>query len=476
MAKVDSISDAEAWAAPETTGALSEPCSNVKKAELDLGTVAERVVDRFYEAQRSRFERERARLEKSGTGTISPSKWNRQEIYLDGEQYERARLASRRHLARHPTWLRGRYRLSRDVLRDIVAVQHYVDVDLEDLCLPVKARRSQDVFDYKTEHVCHQLLLDAPRSRFVVDGKVFDFAQERAARQHAGDGQASSGDANEADSFCDRLVAAVVCCLGDKCPPVVLRAVTTAMSQSGLANMERALEFPQVVVGGGESDVAYELKSLGGGVWDLTLSVHKHGFEQCIVYSSFDPENRSTPDPRPMACGSSSSILKELSLRYSIVPGSSGKDDAGVPADFQIKEESSSWFAFAQGKRHGEGNAFPGERFQADVQSLRKEYHVVDAAGRPLPGFGPLWCSSLRQPLRLIASILQYFCTEICGGCAEVCGGSLIGNCFGSCAHAVQLAMRTASRIIRKVMRSTMVKTASARECSGAVEMRKLKP
>ena len=51
-------------------------------------------------------------------------------------------------------------------------------IDLEDLSLAPEDRRSEDVFTGADGSVCEQLLLDAPRELFVVDGVEFDFAKE----------------------------------------------------------------------------------------------------------------------------------------------------------------------------------------------------------------------------------------------------------------------------------------------------------
>jgi len=205
--------------------------------------------------------------------------------------------------------------------------------------------------------------------------------------------------------FSTRLVTAVRRCLADSSlggepHQLLLQAVSTAMSQSGLANVERACETPQVVVGGGEQTIRYELKSIGSEAWELTLSVHKHGFEQCIVYSSPpDATSERFPDPLPLTCGPSSSILKACTMHLSVSAGSAENGESAA----------------------GQCNIV------ADVIDLRKEFRLVDNAGRPLPGFGKsgLWSRRLGSYLRNAAEAALRLCGRCFSSCARGCGRML---------------------------------------------------
>lgn len=386
-------------------------------ASPDLSAAAELVLDDFYTEQRSRNGRERQRLERSGQSRSDSAKWHRQEVYLDEARYARAREASRRHLRRHPSWLRGGRRLDAAALRDLIGVQHYLDLDLEDLTLPSAERRSEDTFTGADGDVCDQMLLDAPRSLFVVDGQVFDFAAEMRAS-----GVDSQRDVGEVEkrrrAFCDRLVAAVRQALGG-CGPL-LRAISTSMSQSGLANVERACEAPQVIVSGGEQNARYELQSLSGdGPWDLTLSIHKHGFDQVIILGSIDDAGaKGRIEPTPLATSSASSLLKACTIRFSL--RSRGYGDKAKVTSAEAIEAGASY-----------------EDIEADVVELRKEFKLQDARGRPLPGFsgGHRFWERLRGRLRHAARTVLHISKRFCRrlplgrtllGAVDTCGNSCL--------------------------------------------------
>jgi len=357
---------------------------------MDVGARAEAIICDFYRAQGLRHARERERLEKSAYGVPS-LKWNRQELYLDRERCDRAHAASRRHLAKHPQWLYGRGRLDGALLRDVVAMQHFLEVDLEDLVLPEADRRSSDTWVGASGDVCEQLVLDAPRSTYAVEGEEFDFASE-AALNGAGDGTYSSY-MQQQSAFTDRVVAALQRCLGGDPPSLLLRLVSQAMSQSGLANVERACDMPQVAVCGGDQVVRYELRSLAdGNTWELQLSVQKFGFEQCIIHTAVhDPALSSfhEPEPQPVRCRSNSNISKLCRLRVS-VPCAGG----GV---------------------------------EVDVLELHKDFRIVDRHGRSLPGLNP--APSYWPPMLgpLVATVRDT-AKRMCGLC--ICQLGLFSVCL----------------------------------------------
>lgn len=365
----------------------------VAREARDVGRMAERAMAAFYEEMRLRSERERLRGAGSRAAPPGSAKWNRQELYLDAERRGRALAASRRHLLGHPGWLQGLLRLGEEELRSIVACQHFLQVDIEDLTLPEGERRSEDTFAGSCGHVSEQLLLDAPRSSYAVDGEEFDFSREMARL-----GPSSSRSSQEASrlqrAFTERLSESVRSCLGGSPPPLLLRATTTAMSQSGLANVERACEKPHVAVSGGDQLVRYDLRAAGGkgrGPWDLRLSVHKAGFEQCIVCGPpSELGGQPEMDPTPRMCGPASSILKSCTIRF-------GVSDAGV--------------------------------VEGDVIELRSEMHVVDERGQPLPGL----CGRGPSGWRRFGSVrvLAAYALQLLGSCALSCGSLLRAVCAG---------------------------------------------
>jgi len=314
--------------ARSSRGAASARGLEVELADLPagggpgVGTLAEGVVREFYEGQRRRHLRERERLERSGGVGLrgGTAKWNRQELYINRLHMEQAQAASRRHLAaRHPSWLEEAQRrkdgLGFEALSDVVAMQHFIQVDVEDLSLPEPSRRSEDTFRGPGGNVCDQFLLDAPRSKYYIEGVEMDLSEESRGR-----GLAQAESENMQAEFCDRLVAVVQRCLGADAPPNLMRAVSSSMSQSGVASMERATSSrgePQVAVSGGDQKTWYSLRAVEeaeGRAWDLEMMVRKTGFDQCIIYPSpLEQLSSSAEDPIPSACSSSSSISKSCS-------------------------------------------------------------------------------------------------------------------------------------------------------------------
>eukprot|EP00434_Breviolum_minutum_P019366 symbB.v1.2.017073.t1/scaffold1283.1/size126978/12 len=296
---------------------------------------ARRVVEKLFEAQTRKYQAERERLQ-TGKGVKTFARWNKQELYLNVESCERAKAASRQHLLRHPEL----WTVNSNELLEIVALQHLLWIDLEDLSLPPEERRSEDAFTGTDGAVCEQLLLDAPRELFVIDGVEFHFAREAPPELHRGD-----LDGNDLEilkrQFGDRVVAAIRVALEGAIPLVqLMRAVTSALSQSGLAHLEQACGAWHVAVSGGEQEVRFELCPHPGGPWDLELFVRKANFQQCIVYSQGANEDSS-----PRACSPSSFFLKSCRIRYSVT------EDGAV---------------------------------QVDVLGITREHYLADVNGKPL--------------------------------------------------------------------------------------------
>ncbi|CAE8617977.1 unnamed protein product, partial [Polarella glacialis] len=361
-----------------------------------LGEEAERVLDEFYKAQLLKHQSERKHLEQSNQFRPGPSaKWNRQELYLDPASLSLARSASRQHLLRHPEWLlQGAQKLCAEELRDIAALQHFAWVDLEDLSLAPEERRSEDVFVGASGNVCEQLLLDATRAALWVDEEEFDFSKE-LRELRAGLQFGPEEDRRRQSEFCDRVVAAVESSLGEDPPAILTRVVSTAMSQSGLANVERACDRPQVAVSGGDQDLRYRMQRLApDGPWDIELFVRKVGFDHCIICrppaQSIGRKHHvdDNEDLVPVPCSPSSCITKSCRLRYRMVG--------------------------------------PSREVQVDTLSLNREHRLLDRNGRPLLGFEPPRSGSILvmpRLLRMLGISAAHMCGRCLGGCAGICAG-----------------------------------------------------
>eukprot|EP00931_Biecheleriopsis_adriatica_P006050 TRINITY_DN107512_c0_g1_i1.p1 TRINITY_DN107512_c0_g1~~TRINITY_DN107512_c0_g1_i1.p1 ORF type:complete len:383 (-),score=72.84 TRINITY_DN107512_c0_g1_i1:53-1201(-) len=361
----------------------------VQVSSVKLGQDAEVVIATLFEALVLKFEHERERMERANTLRQPSAKWNKQELYLQPQSRARAIAASRHHLQRHPEWwLAGKAKLSRDQLQDIVALQHHLWIDLEDLALKPEERRSEDVFVGSGDDICEQLFLDAPRSVFEVDGQEFNFAKElRESHPEL--------DVKDVEplrsSFCDRVVEAIKDCLGGDPPRILLQAVTTVMSQSGIANLEQACLAPQVAVSGGDQQLRFVLRRIAqGGPWDLELLIRKEGFDQCIVYRQLQKAAGMTDvadeeDAVPVACSPLSFFAKSCRIRYSVV-----SSDGDV---------------------------------RVDTLALSSEHHLLDENGKALPGFGsskPSACHCCAQ-FHMLARMAGRAFRSYLGACGRLC-------------------------------------------------------
>jgi len=272
----------------------------------------------------------------------SASNFNQQEVYLDQAKLHHAMRASRRHLQRHPEWLRGPMRRDDAKLLNYVAVQHFIDLDLEDLSLPEKERRYTDTFGGSGGHMSKQFLVDGPRCSIKVDGRVFSFSGFVESRRLTaglvaglvellpGQSYVGSGDQEEATkkAFMEELTSAVrrsLRYLGNR-QALLFRVVTTIMSQSGLASVERGC-LPHLVVSGGDHHVHLELKSSRSNCmsltryWDVQLRVEKFGFDRFVICKAPVDADGKNAGFETFPCRVDSSITKECTIRLFCFPG-----------------------------------------------------------------------------------------------------------------------------------------------------------
>jgi len=177
--------------------------------------------------------------------------------------------------------------LSTRALYSAMAMQHLLDLDVANLHLPDSERHSEDRY---VDGVSEQFLLDAPRSRYTVGGEVLHFPEAHAA-----------GETQQA--FASRLTNAV----RREAPAGMVSVVTTAMSQSGLAALERA-SMCNAAVSGGVQSVEYTLKAdpsdPRGAL--VTLQVHKRGFR----------EHELAQCDEPMSSDACSSLHKSATVSF----------------------------------------------------------------------------------------------------------------------------------------------------------------
>jgi len=324
-----------------------------------VGKRASRVIQDFYAELRQKHAQDRERLQRSGlSGHRAAAMWNRQNVYLDDVKLAHHQTASCRHLARHPATWRGCCKLSVDALRGLIAVQHSISLDLADISLPPAQRRNPDIVGGTEVTLFGQMLPNVQRCSYIIDGQKFDFPQKLAEQASTVDGDLVKVEKLQR-SFTTNLVDAVQGALARSGEPplALLHAVGAMMSNVGLASAERSCESPQIAVSGGESLVQYELQSHSGGSVDITMLIVRVRFQRCIIYPGpSEPGAAEMPgeDPSPVTCGSGSRISTSCTVRLSVLRDARGE---GVGVD-------------------------------ADVLRLKRVASLLDAHGKPLPGFG----------------------------------------------------------------------------------------
>lgn len=213
-------------------------------------------------------------------------KQNRRNTYLDIKKRRLWEAQSQKFLKRRADVAKA---LSVNALYSVVAMQHLLALDAKDICVGVEQR----CFDDRcTKGVNDQFLLDASRGRYCVDGSVFHYAE--------------SHEEETEEAFVQRLVDAVRTLV----PPELLTSVTSVMSQSGLAALERA-GLCSVAVSGGKQDVDYMLAPNSDGLEGVIvkLQVSRKGFKAYM---------RDEDSEEPSSCDSTSSIRKAATLTFGV--------------------------------------------------------------------------------------------------------------------------------------------------------------
>mmetsp|Transcript_47351 Transcript_47351/g.107497 ORF Transcript_47351/g.107497 Transcript_47351/m.107497 type:complete len:545 (-) Transcript_47351:42-1676(-) len=303
-----------------------------------------------------------------------------------------AKARSLRHLDRHPEWLHGSQRFSDAELHQIMAVQHFVDQEIRKQSAEQAATPSEAPLYGIACHISRQFVLDAPRSTFVIDGRTFSLKTLRTERP--------CGEKMEEELlrklFSRGLVEAVEQSLarGGEPTPTFVRAVTTIMSQAGMANVDLACDDAlHVVVSGGEQCVGYELHARADGSWDVSLSVRRTGFDRFVICRREGPQELLQSD-KPRSCSPTSVVSTACSIRLSVPICGSDSD------------------------------------IEADVLSLRRENLLFDGWGRPIsleesdappdPWVGCLLCGSSRQDLmRVTGALVERACGSRLQGLAR---------------------------------------------------------
>mmetsp|Transcript_28157 Transcript_28157/g.52806 ORF Transcript_28157/g.52806 Transcript_28157/m.52806 type:complete len:334 (+) Transcript_28157:52-1053(+) len=291
--------------------------------------VVEPFVREFFEELQTRCEEERRQYVQAGQ-TPSPHKANFWVAHTDPKRLESYVARSRLFLQGYDDFRSGQ--LPQDQLRLAVLVQHFVSQDTLDFQQTRAQRMHDDVFEgVLTQGVNSQLITDAHRAEWAVDGAAFVFSDR-------------GGDNEERKQaildFRMELVAALERFLLQFCNRRQLsesgtlhlvQAVTTQMSQCGLANLERCSRAGEYMVGGAglKQYVNYNISCMDAGplgeALKLTLGCLKQGF-QFIQRTA--RKDGAEDDMSPQGCDPSSRIYQCATLRFTTNLGLESPDGA----------------------------------------------------------------------------------------------------------------------------------------------------
>jgi len=214
-------------------------------------------------------------------------------------------------------------------LRFLILLQHFVSEDTSDFYRPETLRKHQDAFEgVLTDGVNSQLVKDAHRSEFSVDGRSFVLHD---LPPH-GEDEANEERRHTIAKFQTEFVMALETYLLAFCSrkglsPLgtrrLVQAVTTQMSQAGLANLDRGSQATRYFVGsqGLDQRTAYNLSTMQsnelGESLKLSILCMKTGFSQ---YLEKDELLRMPGVDYPKRCKPASYLYQYATLRFTPGP------------------------------------------------------------------------------------------------------------------------------------------------------------
>eukprot|EP00927_Polykrikos_kofoidii_P045983 TRINITY_DN4014_c0_g2_i1.p1 TRINITY_DN4014_c0_g2~~TRINITY_DN4014_c0_g2_i1.p1 ORF type:complete len:381 (+),score=51.26 TRINITY_DN4014_c0_g2_i1:218-1360(+) len=265
----------------------------------------------------------------NGAGqTPSPQKRNRWMSYIGASRIWDL-TASSMHFIKHFPECRTRL-LSEQHLRFLVFLQHLVAEDTRDFYRPVGDRQHCDTFEGEGTFECinTQLIKDAHRSEWCVDGTTYvlkareanDGYEDRKSLIASFQKELVIELENFLMAFCRRRNLSEIG--GRK----LSQAVTTQMSQCGLANLDRSSKAGTYFVSGQGLDqrITYSLSSMQDNVLGESLQLTMLCMKTCFTqYHRADmlqmqpgdgPEDEQNAGP--MRCDPSSYLYQYATLRF----------------------------------------------------------------------------------------------------------------------------------------------------------------
>jgi len=319
----DTSCDSELSLLPDPVAASSSSSSGV--CQRNMQTAKTVIRDIFAELEAQCLE-ERCHYEEAGV--VPPrQKSNVWATYTNKARLQRF-VADSVEFVRQNADCRTRP-LTEAQLRFLILLQHFVAEDTSDFYRPETLRKHQDAFEgVLTDGVNSQLVKDAHRSEFSVDGRSFCLQD---LPQH-GEEESNEERRHAIARFQTEFVMALETYLLAFCSrkglsPLgtrrLVQAVTTQMSQAGLANLDRGSQATRYFVGshGLDQRTAYNLSTMQsndlGESLKLSILCMKTGFSQ---YLEKDELLRMPGVDCPKRCKPASYLYQYATLRFTPGP------------------------------------------------------------------------------------------------------------------------------------------------------------
>lgn len=288
------------------------------------------VVRRVFADLESESLQELGQYESLGVSPIG-HKQNRLVAYTDSERL-REFISSSMLFIEHHAECRTK-KLSDATLRLLVLMQHLVSEDTSDVYKPVSERKHQDAFEgFITDSVNVQMTKDAHRSEWSIGGVPFSL--QLYERDNAKTNPVE--DRKQVIVKFQRLLITAVeeflldfCrrrALSDEGTRCLLQAVTTQMSQCGLANLERSSSAAKYFVSGQGLDqrTVYSLSTMDadpefGESLKLSMLCMKTGFSEYLTEEALQDAPQSG-ESGPQHCAPSSYLYQYATLRFTPGP------------------------------------------------------------------------------------------------------------------------------------------------------------
>ncbi|CAJ1385522.1 unnamed protein product [Effrenium voratum] len=312
---------------PNTETELSFPSSDkavgiVSVAQRNEQT-AKMVINEVYRELEKRCHEEQRQYEESGSQP-SQQKFNVWNTYTNKARLQQFAAESMHFVQRHAE-CRSR-QLTAKHLRFLILLQHLVSEDCCDVTRPERLRKHQDLYDgVLTDSVSSQLIEDAHRCEFSIEGHTFslqDLPQLEGKQEER---------KLRIAHFQTELVRAIETYILNFCAQRglssggskrLMQAVTTQMSQAGLANIDRGSQASRYFVGsqGLEQRIAYNLSTMRtahGETLKLSTLCMRTGFTQ---YLDKDELQKTAGVQYPRRCKPDSYLYQYATLSFTLGP------------------------------------------------------------------------------------------------------------------------------------------------------------